>query len=99
FTALIDWGDGSNSAGSVVANANGGFSVVGTHTFTISASSTTGGFRFPRHGGRFGPQTETFGVAVTVHNAADASNVNASSVAVVTLTPPSLVAAGKTIQA
>ena len=33
FTASIDWGDGVVSAGTVEANASGGFNVVGTHTY------------------------------------------------------------------
>jgi len=33
FTASIDWGDGEVSAGTVEANASGGFNVVGTHTY------------------------------------------------------------------
>ena len=32
FTAMITWGDGSTSAGSVVATSNG-FAVTGTHTY------------------------------------------------------------------
>src|SRR4029077_20172956 len=33
FTATIDWGDGSSSAGTIAVDANGGFDVTGTHTF------------------------------------------------------------------
>jgi uncharacterized protein (TIGR03118 family) len=33
FTATIDWGDGATSAGTVVADADGGFNVVGAHVF------------------------------------------------------------------
>ena len=33
FTAVIDWGDGSTSAGAISPNSNGGFSVSGTHTY------------------------------------------------------------------
>ena len=34
FTATIDWGDGQTSAGTVVANSQGGFDVLGNHTYT-----------------------------------------------------------------
>jgi hypothetical protein len=34
FTASINWGDGATTAGTVVANAGGGFDVNGTHTYT-----------------------------------------------------------------
>ncbi|MDE2477086.1 MAG: hypothetical protein KGO48_18665, partial [Alphaproteobacteria bacterium] len=33
FTATINWGDGSSSTGTVVANASGGFGVIGTHGY------------------------------------------------------------------
>ena len=33
YTATIDWGDGSTSAGAITANADGSFNVTGTHTF------------------------------------------------------------------
>jgi hypothetical protein len=36
FTATINWGDGHLSNGTIVANANGGFDVVGTNTYTIA---------------------------------------------------------------
>lgn len=34
YTATIDWGDGNTSTGQVVANANGTFSVLGSHTYS-----------------------------------------------------------------
>src|SRR5262249_46404585 len=33
FSAAIAWGDGTTSAGTVTANATGGFAVDGTHTY------------------------------------------------------------------
>ncbi len=33
YTATIDWGDGSTSAGTVSANGSGGFAVSGSHTY------------------------------------------------------------------
>lgn len=49
-SASIDWGDGTTSAGTITANADGSFSVSGTHTYleegsynvTISAQDSTG---------------------------------------------------------
>ena len=39
YTATIDWGDGgSTTAGSVVPTGNGGFLVVGSHTYTTEAT-------------------------------------------------------------
>jgi hypothetical protein len=34
FTASISWGDTTSSSGTVVANASGGFTVTGTHTYS-----------------------------------------------------------------
>jgi hypothetical protein len=33
FTATIDWGDGTSTSGTVVAQSGGGFAVDGTHTY------------------------------------------------------------------
>jgi hypothetical protein len=33
FTALIDWGDGATTPGTIVSNGNGGFLVTGSHTY------------------------------------------------------------------
>jgi hypothetical protein len=34
YSATIQWGDGSSSTGNIVANGNGGYNVIGTHTYT-----------------------------------------------------------------
>lgn len=39
FTATIDWGDGSTTAGNVAANGSGGFNVSGTHTYTSAGTN------------------------------------------------------------
>jgi hypothetical protein len=36
FSAVIDWGDGASSAGSIAALAGGGFGVSGTHRYTTA---------------------------------------------------------------
>jgi len=41
FSATINWGDGSSSAGSVAANASGGFNVVGSHTYVADGTAVT----------------------------------------------------------
>jgi hypothetical protein len=38
FTATIDWGDGTQSAGTVVGTATIGYTVVGTHTYGTSGT-------------------------------------------------------------
>ncbi len=35
FTASIDWGDGTSTAGVITANSTGGFDVAGTHSYAI----------------------------------------------------------------
>jgi hypothetical protein len=57
FTAAVTWGDGSvetsaanPTAVSVVANANGGFDVVGTHTFAEEATGLAFGVSVADHG-------------------------------------------------
>jgi hypothetical protein len=41
YSAMIDWGDGTTSAGTIAANSQGGFDVSGTHTFGIGSSNVT----------------------------------------------------------
>jgi len=41
YQAMIDWGDGSTSAGTIAANSTGGFDVTGTHTWSIGSSQVT----------------------------------------------------------
>ncbi|HJT33147.1 MAG TPA: TIGR03118 family protein [Pirellulales bacterium] len=41
FTATVDWGDGTSSTGTVVANGDGGFNVTGSHTYTEEAATET----------------------------------------------------------
>ena len=42
FQASIDWGDGAKSHGTIQANANGGFDVIGSHAYTLAGSYTIG---------------------------------------------------------
>jgi hypothetical protein len=42
FMATITWGDGSTSAGTITANASGGFSVTGSHTYAEEGSYAAG---------------------------------------------------------
>src|SRR5262249_32718203 len=76
FTATIDWGDGSTSTGTVVADPNGGFDVTGTHTYSL-----VDGFwlnhdqHIPIPAG--GPGREAFIITVTIHDQADNSTATA----------------------
>jgi len=40
FTAVVSWGDGSSSAGTVNQNGPGSFSVLGNHTYALAGSFT-----------------------------------------------------------
>jgi hypothetical protein len=40
FSATIDWGDGTTDPGSIVANADGTFSVQGSHTYAEEGAAT-----------------------------------------------------------
>ncbi len=75
FTAIILWGDGSISQGTVTADPNGGFDVTGTHTYTIHNTpgwgGGWGGYQFgwgPGGGGRGGSGSgnESFRINVIV---------------------------------
>jgi large repetitive protein len=41
FTASINWGDGTTSIGTIVANGNGGFLVTGNHTYADELTGNT----------------------------------------------------------
>jgi hypothetical protein len=40
YTAVIEWGDGGSSVGTVTANTQGGFDVGGTHAYNVPAGTT-----------------------------------------------------------
>ena len=40
YTALIDWGDGGTSTGTIAANSNGSFTVTGTYNYTVAGTYT-----------------------------------------------------------
>jgi Domain of unknown function (DUF4214) len=73
FSAIILWGDGTISAGTVTADPAGGFDVTGTHTYTIHNSPGWGGgwggyqFGWGRGGsGQSSSSTEAFRITVIV---------------------------------
>jgi hypothetical protein len=73
YTAIILWGDGSITRGTVTADPKGGFDVTGTHTYTIHNTSGWGGgwggFEFgwgPGGGGPTGSSSQTYRITVIV---------------------------------
>jgi hypothetical protein len=40
FTAKLDWGDGTTTTGTIVANGNGGFNINGSHTYATHGPFT-----------------------------------------------------------
>ncbi len=90
LTATIDWGDGTTSTGTIVADPHGGYDVTGTHTYGFPGN---GGWGF----GLFEHTTsgrQPFLVNVTLANATTNATATAVSLASVTAMPPTLVASG-----
>lgn len=103
FTASIDWGDGTTSTGTVVADPKGGFDVTGTHTYSGNSDGTIdsgwnplgGGSIFHVHDG----QTPTFVVTVTITDTLNGDVAAAIGLARVTATAPNITATGQNITA
>jgi hypothetical protein len=90
LTATINWGDGTSSTGTIVANTSGGFRVTGTHTYGDSGDGWFG--HSPFHGGHVsGPQP--FLISVTIQDSTNGSTATVASLASVTAAAPHLVAA------
>jgi hypothetical protein len=91
FTATIDWGDGTTSTGTITANAQGGFTVRGTHTYTNSDEVDIGsdwqrhGFDFGHHGRHSGIGDNLYVITVTI---TDQTNQNtAQALTLVSMAP------------
>jgi hypothetical protein len=89
FTATINWGDGTTSTGTIVADANGGFDVTGSHTYR---SRFDGG-----NGPESSSSAEPYLISVTIQNTSNHGVAQAISLASVTASPPALVATGANI--
>ena len=85
YSATITWGDGTTSTvtatagdgGQIVADANGGFNVLGSHNYTASLSGAT--FRVQvtdEDGSTTGASTTSFSVAAAVTSAQTASTLD-----------------------
>jgi hypothetical protein len=94
FTATIDWGDGTTSAGTITANADGSFTVSGTHTYTLdndlggSSDDTPSDFGDPH-----------FRLSVTITDTKTQDQATTESVATVTPTAPAIAVTTRNIQA
>jgi hypothetical protein len=100
LTATINWGDGTTSTGTIVANSSGGFNVVGTHTYGDGDDSHSGyepSGRFFLGGDHSGPFP--FLVSVTITDSTTAAATTVLSLANVTTAPPSLVASSVNLNA
>jgi hypothetical protein len=89
WTATINWGDGTTTSGTIVADPHGGFDVTGTHTY---GGGWLGGWHISGGNGPSGPVP--FLVSVTLNNPTDGSTASVVSLASVTAAPPKIVAAG-----
>jgi len=92
FTATIDWGDGTTSAGTITVDPNGGFDVSGSHTYTAGTYSGWGwgwggngsGFGWGQRGQPFGPNTQFFRITIIVENTTSQEYAIGHSRAIVT---------------
>jgi hypothetical protein len=91
FTATINWGDGTISDGTVVADPKGGFDVTGTHTYATSSMNSNDA------SGEL--EKNYFLVKVSITDTGANSTVTAISLAAVASAPPNIVAKGQNIQA
>jgi YD repeat-containing protein len=94
FTASINWGDGSTSAGTI-SGSNGTFTVTGSHTYSNTDGIFTTSVTVSEPGvpGSTASSTSTATVsesdlAVTAHTVAVGENVSTGSVTVATFTDP-----------
>ncbi len=63
FQVTINWGDGSTSSGQVQLDVNGGFDVIGSHTYT-AAGNYSAVITIVSGGGATGSATSTFAATV-----------------------------------
>ncbi len=90
YTATIDWGDGTTSAGTVAASG-GSFVVNGTHTY-FTSSHFDSPFGLPGQHGQPGTTATSYDVVrVTIHDTPANNSVTALSLA--TIAPPAFVIA------
>jgi hypothetical protein len=94
FTATIDWGDGTRSTGTIVADPNGGFDITGLHTYSSLGAGDGGPDWGGLHGRGLGSGTMAFFVAVTIQNTTTNGITQAVSLASATPKPPNIVASG-----
>jgi virginiamycin B lyase len=65
YSAMIDWGDGTSSVGTIAANSQGGFDVSGSHTWSIGSSNVTITITDVRASAALGGRTATAFATVT----------------------------------
>jgi hypothetical protein len=75
FTANINWGDGHSSNGTIAADGQGGFNVIGTHTYT-SAGAFPIAVQIQDFGGSFFTVTNTASVAQSPPPPVTTGNLN-----------------------
>jgi hypothetical protein len=79
YTATINWGDGSNSAGTISAAPGGGFGVTGSHTYASPGTYTTSV-----------TINDTGGASATATSSANVANPPPAPPTLVTTAPPSV---------
>ncbi|HXE54029.1 MAG TPA: hypothetical protein VN541_13490, partial [Tepidisphaeraceae bacterium] len=86
YQARIDWGDGTQSTGTIAPHSSGGFDVSGTHTWTIGTNSVTVTIKDVRPassdpGGLAGRSAIAYGTVTAPAPPAQGTGVNVSATA------------------
>jgi len=89
FVATINWGDGTITAGTIVANGTGGFNVVGTHAYALATTPGTDPITVTVTQGASTTTTTTNGTTTTL-STTGGSTTTITSNATVTDAPISL---------
>jgi hypothetical protein len=97
FTATIDWGDGTTSAGTITADPKGGFDVSGTHTYA-SVDNPSAVWDSP-NGRSFGLDGNSFTLTVTVASKTTTDAATDRSLVSVLAAPTNLHVSGTAIEA
>jgi hypothetical protein len=98
FTATINWGDGTTSDGTIVADPNGGFDVTGTHTYTVALPVENSFFGSLPNWFNDGGFNQYFEVITHITDTTTHDVARARSMAVVTPALPSLSATADNIE-
>jgi len=102
FTAIINWGDGTTTTGTVTVDPNGGFDVTGTHTYTAaSQQGSSSPWGDPDSQGQFNffDGRQVYLITVMISDNVSNTAATALSLAKVAPVPPVIEATGQNVAA